>query len=358
VRDRDLLQVQSKDFRVDLSVVIPVYHGASTLPALVPQLVDVLESLGRSFEILLVDDGSRDGSWKVINELQAAYPGRVIAIQLMRNYGQHNALMAGFRQTRGALIITMDEDLQHPPSEVPKLIQAIEARQLDVVYGSYDTKKHAGWRNLGSTLISSFYRQVFRIQVHPTAFRIIRRKLLECIFSYSLNYTYIDGLLAWNTDRVGEIEVMHRERGGGRSGYSLPKLLLLALNLFTNFSLIPLQFVSFCGIASSMGGITLAFFYLLKYLIFGISAPGFATIVIIMLVQGGITLLALGIMGEYIGRLHLNVNRKPQYSIREIVDSRTAETEPSVVRHNNGVPIVNEDSTGQRVVESGGHSDT
>jgi glycosyltransferase involved in cell wall biosynthesis len=304
---------------VDISVVIPVYHGATTLPALVPQLLAVLESTGNTFEILLVDDGSKDGSWKAIRDLQETYPEHVVAVQLMRNYGQHNALMAGFRLTRGALVVTMDEDLQHPPQEVPKLLEAIETRGLDLVYGTYDTKKHAGWRNLGSTLILAFYRLVFRLPVHPSAFRVIRRGLLECIFSYSLNYTYIDGLLAWNSDRIGEIEVAHQPRAGGRSGYSLAKLLLLALNLFTNFSLLPLQVVSFCGVAASIGGIGLAFYYVFKFLFHDIGVPGYASTIIVVLVLGGIQLLSLGIMGEYIGRLHLNVNRKPQYSVRQVL---------------------------------------
>jgi undecaprenyl-phosphate 4-deoxy-4-formamido-L-arabinose transferase len=304
---------------VDLSVVIPVYHGAETLPDLIPQLLAVLQPSGRSFEIILVDDGSKDGSWPVICKLQATYPDRLVAIQLMRNYGQHNALMAGFRQTRGALIVTMDEDLQHPPEEVPKLIEALESRGLDLVYGVYDVKRHTGWRNLGSALINAFYRQVFRMPVHPSAFRLVRRELLECIFSYSLNYTYIDGLLAWNTDRVGEVEVIHQPRGGGRSGYSLGKLVLLALNLFTNFSLIPLQVVSFCGLFASVGGMLLALFYLFKFILHHSDVPGYASIIVAVLVLGGIQLLALGIMGEYIGRLHLNVNRKPQYSVRQVL---------------------------------------
>ena len=242
---------------MDLSVVIPVYHGAETLPALITKLLAVLEPAGRSFEILLIDDGSKDGSWPVIEKLQATHSQRVIAIQLMRNYGQHNALMAGFRHTRGNLVVTMDDDLQHPPEEVPKLIEALESRGLDLVYGVYDVKRHTGWRNLGSTLINLFYRKVFRMVIHPTAFRIIRRELLECIFSYSLNFTYIDGLLAWNTDRVGEVLVSHHARAGGRSGYSVRKLVLLALNLFTNFSLLPLQVVSICGFAASLIGFLL-----------------------------------------------------------------------------------------------------
>jgi undecaprenyl-phosphate 4-deoxy-4-formamido-L-arabinose transferase len=316
---------------VDVSVVIPVYHGASTLPLLVPRLISILSQTGRSFEILLVDDGSKDGSWKVIRELQASYPDLVTAVQLMRNYGQHNALMAGFRQTVGEFVITMDEDLQHPPEEVPKLLEALESRELDVVYGWYDSKQHAGWRNLGSTFVNMFYRKVFRLPIHPSAFRVIRRCVLDCIFSYSLNYTYVDGLLAWNTSRIGEVSVAHQPRAGGRSGYSVGKLLLLALNMFTNFSLIPLQFVSICGMLVSLGGMLLAAYYLFKWFFHGISVPGYPSLMIAILVLGGIQLLALGILGEYVGRLHLNVNRKPQYSVRQIVATRSVHANSSTM---------------------------
>ncbi len=316
---------------MDVSVVIPVYHGASTLPLLVPRLISILSQTGRSFEILLVDDGSKDGSWKVIRELQASYPDLVTAVQLMRNYGQHNALMAGFRQTVGEFVITMDEDLQHPPEEVPKLLEALESRELDVVYGWYDSKQHAGWRNLGSTFVNMFYRKVFRLPIHPSAFRVIRRCVLDCIFSYSLNYTYVDGLLAWNTSRIGEVSVAHQPRAGGRSGYSVGKLLLLALNMFTNFSLIPLQFVSICGMLVSLGGMLLAAYYLFKWFFHGISVPGYPSLMIAILVLGGIQLLALGILGEYVGRLHLNVNRKPQYSVRQIVATRSVHANSSTM---------------------------
>lgn len=309
---------------MDLSVVIPVYHGASTLPLLIPRLLEVLQKTARTYEVILVDDGSRDGSWDVIRQLQAAHPGRLIAVQLMRNFGQHNALMAGFRMTQGDLIVTMDEDLQHPPEEVPKLVEAIKSRNLDLVYGAYQEKRHSGWRNLGSTLINAFYRTVFRVPVTLSAFRVIRRELLQCIFSYSLNYTLIDGLLAWNTNRIGETPVAHQPRAGGRSGYSLAKLVLLALNLFTNFSLIPLQVVSLLGMAVAGIGLLGAIYYLFLYLVHAITVPGYTSTIIVVLVMGGIQLLGMGIMGEYIGRLHLNVNRKPQYSIRQVLGASAA----------------------------------
>lgn len=304
---------------LDLSVVIPVYRSEASLAELAARLLPVLEATGMSHEVVFVEDGSPDGSWEVLRELQAAHPDRIVAIQLMRNFGQHNALMCGFRHARGRLIVTMDDDLQHPPEEVPRLLEAIRSRGLDLVYGVYGEKKHRPWRNLGSTIVNVFYRLVFKSTITVTSFRVMNRELLESIFPYDLNFTYIDGLLAWNTRRIGEVSVAHRERPVGRSGYSLTKLLALAFNLFTNFSLLPLQLVSFCGFVAAAGGLLLAAVFLALYVTHRIVVPGYASTIIAVLVLGGTQLLALGIMGEYLGRLHLNVNRKPQYVERQVL---------------------------------------
>lgn len=302
---------------MDLSIVIPVYRSAQTLDDLLGRLLPVLDGTGRSYEIVFVEDGSPDGSWHVLRELRERYPDRIVAVQLMRNFGQHNALMCGFRQSRGDVVITMDDDLQNPPEEIPKLIEALHKNDWDLVYGQYGDKRHAGWRNLSSGIVNIFYRTVFRTGVTVTAFRAIRRPLLESTFSYNLNFTFIDGLLAWNTQRIGQVPVEHHERARGRSGYSLTKLAVLGLNLFTNFSLLPLQVVSVFGLATAVLGLCLAILYLCLFLFSAITVPGYASTIIAILVLGGMQLVSLGIMGEYIGRLHLNVNRKPQYVVRQ-----------------------------------------
>jgi undecaprenyl-phosphate 4-deoxy-4-formamido-L-arabinose transferase len=310
---------------IALSVVVPVYRSEATLAVLTRRLIDVLDGLDITYEIVFVEDGGPDGSWRVLNELQAAHPDRIVAIQLMRNYGQHNALMCGFRHARGRFVVTMDDDLQNPPEEIPKLLQAIEAGDYDLVYGSYGSKKHSNWRNAGSMLVNAFYRSVFKSNVTITSFRIIRRELLESIFSYDLTFTFVDGLLAWNTQRIGEVAVEHRPRPVGRSTYDLIKLVTLTFNLFTNFSLLPLQIVSFLGLAFAGLGLLGGFMYLVLYLTHQVTVRGYASTIIAVLVLGGIQLLALGIMGEYLGRLHLNVNRKPQYTERTVVNASQAE---------------------------------
>jgi undecaprenyl-phosphate 4-deoxy-4-formamido-L-arabinose transferase len=309
---------------VDVSVVIPVYNSADMLSVLYRRLRAVLAATGKRFEVVLVDDGSQDDSWAMLEQLQALDPNHVVAIQLMRNFGQHNALMCGFRHARGQFIITMDDDLQHPPEEIPKLLTAIERGDLDLVYGAYDRKQHGAAKNLASQVVNLFYRLVFNSPVTVTAFRVIRRELLETVLSYSLNFTFVDGLLAWNTRRIGEVSVAHHPRALGRSGYRFGKLLTLALNLFTNFSLLPLQFVSFCGVSAALMGFVLGLYYFYQHLASGITVPGYASTIVSILVLGGLQLLGLGIMGEYVGRLHLNVNRKPQYSVRNVVSAARA----------------------------------
>ena len=313
---------------MDLSVVLPVYNSTATLRPLVERLVTVLDGLGRSYEIVFVDDGSRDDSWELLCQLQHEHPGRIVAIQLMRNFGQHNALMCGFRHTQGQFVVTLDDDLQHPPEELPKLLAAIETGRFDLVYGSADRRQHRAWRNLGSWVVNLAYRTIFRTKVSISPFRIIRRELLDAMLSYTLNYTFVDGLLAWNTQRIGEVTVEHHPRRTGRTGYSLSKLIVLALNLFTNFSLLPLQLVSLVGFTAAAAGLTTGAYYLVLFLRDGIGVPGYASTIVSILVLGGIQLLSLGIMGEYLGRLHLNVNRKPQYTIRNVSAARVEAHQP------------------------------
>lgn len=302
-----------------LSVVIPVYRSAATLPDVCRRVLAVLEGEGLSHELILVDDGSPDESWERIVALHGEFPDRIVAIQLMRNFGQHNALMCGLRRARGDVIVTLDDDLQHPPEEIPKLLAALRERSLDLVYGSYEEKRHGRFRNAGSRVLRTLFRSLFRIDVDFSAFRAMRRELARSIFTYDLNFTFLDGLLAWNTTRIGDVPVRHDARGDGRSGYSLSRLLLLSLNMLTNFSLVPLQAVSLFGLFAAGGGLALASYFLFSALAGGVAVPGYASIIVAVLVLGGVQLLALGIIGEYLGRVHLNINRKPQFVERQML---------------------------------------
>lgn len=317
-RDLNLAMDCYRPSELELSIVVPVYNSASTLGSLLERLTQTIAAITQSYEIILVDDGSRDDSWAAIQNLRVNYSEHLVAIQLMRNYGQHNALMCGLGVARGEFVVTMDDDLQNPPEEIPKLLAHIKQHGLDLVYGCPSKRNHAAWRNLGSTIVWHFYRTVFRNPVTPTPFRIMRHQMAQSVMFYDLNFTYLDGLLAWCTSRIAGIEVEHVARAQGRSGYSLGKLLGLALNLYTNFSLIPLQIVSGVGFVTATSGFLVGLFYLVQFFASNIAVPGFASTIIAVLILGGAQLLALGVIGEYLGRLHLNVNRKPQYVIRHL----------------------------------------
>lgn len=311
-------RVTNKTPELDLSIVVPVYNSAATLGRLLERLTQTIGTLTQSYEIILVDDGSRDDSWAVIQSLRGNYGDHLVAVQLMRNYGQHNTLMCGLGVARGEYVITLDDDLQNPPEEIPKLLAYIKQHGLDLVYGCPSNRSHAAWRNLGSTIVWHFYRTVFRNPITPSPFRIMRHQLAQSVLFYDLNFTYLDGLLAWCTSRIAGVEVEHHARAQGSSGYSLGKLLGLALNLYTNFSLIPLQIVSGLGFVTATSGFLVGVYYLFQFFASNIAVPGFASTIIAILILGGAQLLALGVIGEYLGRLHLNVNRKPQYVIRHL----------------------------------------
>ena len=313
--------------KVHLTVIIPVYGDGRHLPELIRRIDAAFLHAETMIQVIAVDDCGPGDGWSVI----CAIAGQRIntrGIRLMRNFGQHNALMCGFRHASGDIIVTMDDDLQHEPESIPRLIEAVQKSGPDLVYGVYDHKKHAGGRNFGSWLVNRFYRLIFRMPVTVTSFRAMRRELVDAILRYDLNFTYIDGLLAWNTQRVEMVTVPHHARADGQSGYTMAKLVTLAMNVFTNFSLLPLQAVSLVGTVAAFGGLGLGGWYLLTALLTSIEVPGYASIIVAVLVLGGLQLLSLGIMGEYLGRLHLNVNRKPQYTIRQITPTAEKPEQP------------------------------
>ncbi|MGQ9563566.1 MAG: glycosyltransferase family 2 protein [Thermogutta sp.] len=303
---------------IALSIVIPVYRGRETIRLVVEGLLGTL-SQKDGLEVILVDDASPDNAWEVLQQLHQECPDRVRIIQLMRNFGQHNAIMCGLRHARGDVIITMDDDGQHPPEEIPRLLQTLEQTGADVVYGVPRNRQHAWWRNLGSWLVIRFFQVALNTRVVPSAFRAMRREVVDAITRYPYHFTHIDGLVIWNTLRIAQVEVEHRPRAAGRSSYSLSKLLLLAINVFTNFSLLPLQVASVFGFFAAVGGLLLGTFYLVMYLLGRIAVPGYASTIVAVLVLGGLQMLSLGIIGEYLGRVHLNINRRPQYTVRKIL---------------------------------------
>lgn len=303
-----------------ISVVVPVYRSKSTLEALVGRLRETLISLvgHEAFEIILVDDNSPDDSWHELKRIYEIDSSHLKIVKLMRNFGQHNAIMCGFNQASGQYIVTIDDDLQNPPEEIPTLYHAILNSHFDVIYGDISQgKKHNPIRNLGSWLVVRFAQIVFQHKIPLSSFRIIKQEVVQGIIRYDHNFTYIDGLLAWCTQNIGSVPVKHEPRLEGRSGYTVRKLVVLAINMFTNFSLVPLQAVSILGICFALCGFAFGIFYMIAWFSRNIIVPGYASQIVSILVLGGVQLLSIGVIGEYIGRIHLNLNRKPQFIIRE-----------------------------------------
>lgn len=310
-----------RDKDIEISVVIPVYNSAQTLREVRERLEKVLVDLvGESYEIVFVNDGSADSSWDLLNEM-ASTNDKIVAINLTRNFGQHNALMCGFSQVQGMYIITLDDDLQNPPEEIPKLFNEIQTGH-DVVYGIFATKQHSRFRNLGSEFIQFVYRKTFNVKVRLTSFRIMKRHIVRRLLSYEKSFTFIDGIICWFTTRIGNVYVKHHQRRAGKSGYSVYKLIVLALNMMTNFSIALIQVASLIGLFFAFTGFVFGIYFLYKKIFFGIPVSGFASTIVAITIFSGVQLFTLGILGEYIGRIHINISKRPQYAIRDIVVSK------------------------------------
>jgi glycosyltransferase involved in cell wall biosynthesis len=305
-----------------LSIIVPVYNSAESLPELIARLAVVLPTLADTWEVIFVNDGSRDTSWPVIRELAATHPW-VRGINMMRNYGQHNALLAGIRAARYPLIITMDDDLQHPPEEIPKLLDAMQAGQLDVVYGTPEHEQHGFFRDLASQFTKLVLQSSMGVDTarKVSAFRAVRTQVRDAFRAVHSPYVSIDVLLTWGTTRFGAVTVRHDSRKFGVSQYTFRKLVVHTFNMVTGFSVLPLQLSSYLGFVLAGFGMLVFIFVVASYLIRGESVPGFPFLASIIAIFSGVQLFALGIIGEYLARMHYRLMDKPSYTIRETTDA-------------------------------------
>lgn len=307
--------------RDSLSVVIPVYKGSESLPELIAELGRVLPTLTDTYEVILVDDGSPDNSWEVIEALAAEHAW-LRGITLMRNYGQHNALLCGIRSVRHDIIITMDDDLQHSPSQIPTLLAALTDR-VDVVYGAPERERHGLLRDLASQITKLVLQGSMGVQVarEVSAFRAFRTILREAFASYSSPYVSLDVLLTWGTRRFVAVRVPHERRKYGQSNYTLRKLITHALNMITGFSTLPLQIASMIGFTLAAFGAVILLYVIGSAVITGVVVPGFAFLASVIAIFSGAQLFALGIMGEYLARIHFRAMERPVYSVRETTET-------------------------------------
>lgn len=315
-------KVSSTTLPVGLSAIIPVYNSEKSLPLLLERLSVVMPMIRPSFEVILVNDGSGDNSWQVVQMLRDRYPF-ICAINLMRNSGQHNALLCGIRLARFDTIVTLDDDLQNPPEEIPKLLTGLD-NGLDVVYGPPDREQHGLLRDLASVITKITLQNAMGTQIarNISAYRVFRTRLRDAFANFNSPFVSIDVLLTWATSRFGAVRVKHEPRTIGSSNYTLRKLTLHALNMLTGFSTVPLRLASIVGFAfTGIGALTLSY-VLTRYYLHGTPVQGFPFLASIISVFAGAQLFSLGIIGEYVGRLHFRLMDRPPYAIREVLGTK------------------------------------
>lgn len=303
--------------RFSISVVIPVYNGRETLSHLWSRLKDVLTAHSEQFEVIFVDDGSQDGSWTALCDL-ALKDSRCKAIRLMRNHGQHNALLCGIRAASYPVVLTMDDDLQHPPEEIPCLLEVF-SQGHDVVYGAFLEEHHGALRNFASRLTKKVLQNAMGVNAanKVSAFRVFNTELRQAFAGYQGPLPNIDVMLSWGTTRFGAVTVRQDTRVSGTSGYTLRKLAIHAVNMITGFTILPLQLASLIGFALTFMGFVLLIFVLGRYLFEGTTLQGFPFLASMICLFSGAQLFALGILGEYFARMHMRLMEKPVYTEAE-----------------------------------------
>lgn len=309
---------------IHFSVVIPVYNSARMLRELHHRLTAAMLVLGKSYEIVFVEDCGPDDSWRVLQEI-AATDGRVRAVQLMRNSGQGNATVCGLSQARGAFVITLDDDLQHPPEEIPALVAALTP-DLDVILGVPQEKRHNLFRRLGSQLVHELNCLLLNKErnIRFTAFRCMRRTVVDAVIGLRTFAPSFGPMLTTVTRRIGNVTLRHDPRKEGRSGYSLGRLLSHTLSNLVGYSMLPLRILAFAGLIGILGSVLVGTIFLLRYLAGGITVPGWTTLVLLLVALSGFNFFAFAVLGEYVFRILQQSNAIPRYIVRQIATRERA----------------------------------
>ena len=309
-----------------ISFVIPCYHSAQTLPSVVREVCDTMDKLPQyTFEIVLVNDCSPDDTWDAIKSLIAAFPqAHITGINLAKNFGQHAALMAGFRTIRGDILVCLDDDGQTPADEVGKLLEKIEEGD-DVVYAKYDHKQHSKFRNWGSRLNDKMTCALLGKpkDLYVSSYFAAKRYIVDEMVRYKNAYPYVIGLVLRTTKKISNVEVDHRERKVGESGYTISKLFALWMNGFTAFSIKPLRVATVTGCICAGAGFIYGIYTIVKKCINPLVPVGFSALITAIVFIGGMMMLMMGLVGEYIGRMYISMNDSPQYVIRDMEGENT-----------------------------------
>lgn len=307
-----------------VSFIIPCYRSKNTLPKVIEEINTTMAGMDSyRYEIILVNDSSPDDTINVIREL-CAKQKNITGIDLAKNFGQHAALMAGMRQSKGDIVVCLDDDGQTPADEVGKLLDKLD-EGYDVVYASYGKKKHSLFRNFGSKVNELMTRVMLGKpkELYVSSYFAVKKFVVEDMLRYEHSYAYVIGLVLRATKNIANVEVNHRSRTEGTSGYTLKKLLGLWFNGFTAFSIKPLRIATVIGVICAGGGFAYGIYTIVKRLLLPDIQAGFSALMSMLVFMGGMIMLMLGLIGEYIGRIYISMNNSPQYVIREIIKEET-----------------------------------
>jgi glycosyltransferase involved in cell wall biosynthesis len=305
-----------------VSVVIPVFRSEESLEPLVARLLVTLTGLGQDYEIILVDDASPDNSWSVLKDIKDRNPEGVKIVRLMSNSGQHNAILCGFSLVTGDVVVTMDDDLQNPPEEVPKLLEAIDSG-FDLAIGAYEREKQGGFRGWGGRMVDWVQRRIFGLppRFQLTSFRALRRSLVDSVRDMGGAYPYVTSMLLSNTSRCTNVAVDHLPREFGTSNYSLKKSFRLTLNLIFSFSSYPIYFIAGLCAFAVLFSLGYGSFVVYNTLVHGTAVPGWASTIIFVSLFNGLILSGLFVFGFYLSRMYQQITRsRTRYHIGEIFD--------------------------------------
>ena len=303
---------------IQYSVIVPVYNGETTISPLYDKIKAFFTNNHYSFEVIFIYDCGKDNSWEVLVDLKSRFPDTIKLIKFSRNFGQHNALICGFEYAKGDYFITMDEDLQHAPEDISKLIAKQQEGDFDVVYGKYESLKHSFIRNIGSRSLKKIIAiGIPELHQDYSAYRLIKSSIAKATLKMNNSYTFLDGYLSWITNRVGSCTVSHAERQGGTSAYTFPKLINHSINIFVTFSNYPIRLLTKSSIVLIICMFLFSIYTVGRKLIVDDYAVGYPSLILAVGYGVGLIMLGLGIIGEYIYRINLKTTQKPNFNIAE-----------------------------------------
>jgi len=303
---------------MEYSVVIPVYNSQDTLEELSSRVIETLSKITSDYEVIFVDDYSHDNSWEVLTQIKKKKDSHVKVISFAKNYGQHNATMCGFRYAKGNVVITLDDDLQHNPEDIPKLISALTEKKVDIIFGvpmSYQYKK--GYRKYSSQTYKYVSHKFNDGLENGSSFRVIRKDIINKVISHRQQFIYIDEMLTWYTDFIDVEKVDFNKTDKKKSGYSGIKLFFMMLDLGIFYSSIPLKIMTYGGLIMSVLSFLMGLRFVYKKVFIGVNVSGYTSLMVAILFSTSILLLCLGVIGQYLGKIYTVLNNKPTYSIKD-----------------------------------------